>query len=69
MPQFLNSEQAKAEEAAQSLYELTRLKTALNLALMRNDALETLLKDFAGKIVELEVRIAMLEATHGNNGS
>lgn len=59
---FLNSQIAQEEEAQVKAYELVQARAERDLVNTRNQALEALLKTYASRIVELEIRLAMLEA-------
>lgn len=59
---FLNREQAQAEEERTKVIQMTQALAQVEVAEMRQQAMEALLRVYANRIVELEIRIAMLEA-------
>lgn len=61
MPAFLNSKAAIEEEEQARQMELVRTRAERDLVNARNLMLESLLKQYANRIVELEIRVAMLE--------
>jgi hypothetical protein len=58
---------AAEEDATARAFELVQARTERDLLMMRVAVLESLLKQYSHKIVEMEMRLAMKEATtHGN---
>jgi hypothetical protein len=59
---FLNSEQAALDDERVRVEERVRLTTQMALLQTRNQMLESLLKTYSNRIIDLEIRIALLEA-------
>lgn len=59
---FLNREQAALEDEQVKVVERAQMEAQWALLKLRNDMLESLLKAYANRIVDLEVRLALLEA-------
>jgi hypothetical protein len=67
MSGFLNAQIAQEDAEDARRYEVVQARTERDLTMLRVAVLESLLKQYANKIVELEMRIAMFEAQHGGN--
>lgn len=59
---YLSRAAAQEDETHAKAYELAQARTERDLALMRVTVLESLLKQYGNKIIDLQMQIAVMEA-------